>query len=470
MEPPRPQWVRESRWAPWLAVGTVCVGALMGQLDASIVTVALPAIGRDLHADLGAVEWVVLAYIVVLVGTVAFVGRIADSAGRKLLYSYGFAVFTAASAGCALAPSFSLLVLCRVVQGAGAVLLQANSVALIRNVAPPGRLGAAVGLQGAAQAVGLAAGPSVGGVLVAAGGWRLIFLVNVPLGVIALGLAWFLIPRTRQRVPFAGVDAAGAVILAACAALVLVSLSLAVVRVAPVAAALAGAGALGVGAAGWVRQRTHPGSVIDAALGRQPAFRLGNASALLAYTALFGVLLVVPYFLETGRAVSARDAGLLLSALPLALAVFAPLGGRLADAMGPGVPTRAGMAGAAAGLVVAAADPSGAVLVAGLALAGAGFGAYIPANNAAVVGAAPRARAGAAGGLLNLTRGLGTALGVALGALLYGLVAGAGTGVTATASGGLAGVRVSMATLAACTVAAGVLAARRDETRAGPSA
>ena len=133
--------MRASPRAHWFVVGTVCIGAFMGQLDASIVTLALPSIGRELHVSVGAVEWVALAYLLVLVATVTTVGRLADAVGRKLLYVYGFAVFTAGSALCGLAPALWLLVAARVLQGLGAAMLQANSVALIAEAMPESSLG-----------------------------------------------------------------------------------------------------------------------------------------------------------------------------------------------------------------------------------------------------------------------------------------------------------------------------------------
>jgi EmrB/QacA subfamily drug resistance transporter len=463
-EPPRPDWVREQRSAPWLAVGTVCIGAFMGQLDASIVTVALPTIARNFHAELGGVEWVVLAYVVVLVGAVAAVGRVADSAGRKLFYAYGFAVFAAASAGCAAAPSLGVLVICRVIQGVGAVMLQANSVALIRDVAPKGRLGMAVGLQGAAQAVGLAAGPSVGGVLIAAGGWPLIFLINVPVGAAGIVLAWLLLPRSRNRVPAASVDVVGTLTLAGAAACLLAALSLAVQKGAS-AAALGGTSAAAalLGAAALLRQRRWPGAVVDSALLRRRAFTLGSGSALLAYAVLFGTLLVVPFFLEGGLGIDPRGAGLRLTALPVALAAMAPVGGRLADRLGPRLPTVAGMALTALGIALLAAGGGQALLLLALGVAGIGLGLYIPANNAAVVAAAPAGHAGSASGLLNMTRGLGTALGVAVASLVYGLVVGTAAGSPVGPAQASAGLRAAGVVLALGAAAAGVLASMRDQ-------
>ncbi len=177
----------------------------MGQLDASIVTVALPTLQHTFNASVGAVTWVGLSYLLVLVATVTAVGRFADMWGRKLLYVYGFVIFVIASALCGLAPSLGALCGFRAIQAVGAAMLQANSLAIIVLVVPGRALGKAIGLQGAAQALGLAVGPTVGGLLLAAGGWRLIFFVNVPFGIFGAVAAILLVPRSRglsERVRF----------------------------------------------------------------------------------------------------------------------------------------------------------------------------------------------------------------------------------------------------------------------------
>ena len=170
VEPRRPQSIREHPHAPWLAVAAVCVGAFMGQLDASIVTVALPTLQRTFDASVGAVTWVGLSYLLVLVATVTAVGRFADMWGRKLLYVYGFVIFTVASVLCGLAPGLGALCGFRALQAVGAAMLQANSLAIIVLVMPARSLGRAIGLQGTAQALGLAVGPDGG--RAAAGGER----------------------------------------------------------------------------------------------------------------------------------------------------------------------------------------------------------------------------------------------------------------------------------------------------------
>jgi MFS family permease len=200
----------------------------MGQLDASVVTVAFPSLQRQFGAGLAAVQWVPLGYLLVLTGLLAPAGRWPDRAGRKLLYLYGFAVSGCASAGCGLAPSLGVLIGLRLVQAAGAALLQANSVALVTSV-PAGQRRAALGVQAAAQAVGLASGPVVGGLLVASVGWRWVFFVNVPVGLLAVLAGACLLPRTRglaespARPGNADLGGTGLLVLAATAGMLTVS-------------------------------------------------------------------------------------------------------------------------------------------------------------------------------------------------------------------------------------------------------
>lgn len=423
-EPRRPIGIRESPRAHWYVVGTVCIGAFMGQLDASIVTLALPSMGRDLQATVGAVEWVALAYLLVLVATVATVGRLADAIGRKLLYVYGFGVFTVGSVLCGLAPTLAVLIAARALQAIGAAMLQANSVALITEAMPPALLGRGIGVQGAAQALGLALGPAVGGLLLALGGWRLIFLVNLPAGVVGLALGWFLLPRSRSHRALGATDRLGAPLLALAAAGPLVYLSLAsragyanVVLVVFLAVGLA-AGVTFIRREGRV---TAP--LIDLSIIRRRALAIGLSSGLVSYLALFGILFAVPYYLS---AVHVSDAwiGLQLAVLPVAIGVTAPIASRLAERVGERPPTAGGLLLAGAGMLEIALVHGTAGLLVGLAGAGIGLGAFTPVNNASVMAASPPGHTGVVSGMLNMTRGLGTALGVALTGALFTAVAG----------------------------------------------
>ena len=225
MEAPRPAAVRRHPRAPWLAVGVVCFGAFMGQLDASIVTLTFRPMEHEFGAPLAGVQWVSLAYLLALVALLAPAGRIADAIGRKLVYGYGFVVFTAGSAACALAPGLGALVACRLVQAVGAAMLQANSVALVTTSVPRQRMRLALSVQAAAQAIGLGLGPTLGGLLTDTAGWRAVYWINVPVGIVAILAGRLLLPRTRQLSPATAFDWPGAALLAIATTSLLLALS-----------------------------------------------------------------------------------------------------------------------------------------------------------------------------------------------------------------------------------------------------
>jgi len=372
-ESPRPRRVATWAGAPWLAVATVCLGAFLGQFDASVVTLALPALRDDLGAS---PEWVSLAYLLTLAAFVAPIGKWSDRRGRKLVYLYGFVVFTGASVACALSQSLDVLIAFRVVQALGAAMLQANSVALVVAAVPRDRMRRALGVQATAQALGLALGPTVGGLLVEAFGWQWVFLINVPVGVVALVAGHFLLPRTRER-GSGPVDGIAVALLATATTALLLVLS----GASPLLLLLA----LPAGA-GYVW--------------REPLVRRvkgGLLGATCGYLVLFGPLVLVPFTSERGPLAT----GLLLTALPVGFA------------LGAALPWRVPRAGAALSTVACAVLAWHVHPIALVAL-GLGLGLFIPANNAAVLGALSRGDAGSGGGLVNLARALGTAFGVAV--------------------------------------------------------
>ena len=430
----RPEWVRARPDAWRLAVATVCLGGFMGQLDASIVTVALPTLQRDLHAGVTAVAWVGLAYLVTLVSTVGVVGRVSDVVGRKLVYVYGFGVFTVASALCAIAPSLGVLLAFRVLQGLGAAMLQANSVAIVALAAPRARVGRAIGVQGAAQALGLAAGPTVGGVLLALGGWRLLFILNVPAGLVAIVLGILLIPRSTQLRHGARVDATGLALLVLAVAGGLCAISLAGVRGAGATAAVLGAAAIGLVVAFVAHERRAATPLLDVEVLANRAVGLGVAGAGASYAVLFGVLVAAPFYLERGLGLGVAGTGLALAAMPVAMGIAAPLAGHASERVGTRALSVAGMAVCAVALAgLAVAHGSAGAVAAWLALVGMGAGCFTPTNNAAALRAAPMRNAAEVSGLLNMGRGLGTAVGVAVTSVLLSVAAGTWASGRATA-------------------------------------
>ena len=418
MELARPAWVREHRRAPWGAVLAVCVGAFMGQLDASIVTLAFPRLQSEFHAPLAVVQWVSLAYLGVLAVMLVPVGRWSDAHGRKLLYVYGFGLFTAASAGCALAPSLGWLVAARVLQALGAALLQANSVALVVRSVGTGRARAALGVQAAAQALGLAAGPALGGLLVDQFGWRSVFWVNVPVGVVAIVAGLVLLPRSRDLNRRATRDLGGAVLLGTSTLLMLWTLAqLADPRPRWPWVAVGAVAALGAAASLWAVEEHVQAPLVSPARMRALGITRGLGGALLGYLALFGPLVLYPQVFGEWRLPTGR-AGLVLTCLPVGFAVAALLGTRVGTAVGNVTRVRGGATVAAVSAVLQCVVWDTPLVVAGLLLlSGAGLGVVLPANNALIMTAVPASASALTGGLINVARALGTSFGVALTAL-----------------------------------------------------
>ncbi len=388
----------------------------MGQLDASVVSLTYRPVAAEFHTSLAGVEWVSLAYLLTLIALLVPVGRLSDAHGRKLMYLYGFVVFTAASAACGLAPSLGLLVGWRVLQAAGASLLQANSVALVTTSAPGTRRRDALGVQAAAQALGLALGPSIGGLLVATVGWRWVYFINVPVGCIALVAGHYLLPRTRERHALTDLDWPSVAVLALASTGLLLGISSASGLSLPIPVML---GLFSVAAlAGCVfvaRQRRVSHPLVEPGLFADRGLLWGLASAMCGYLVLFGPLVLIPIVFAT-RGASALTAGLVLTALPAGFALAAVA----APAVGPAARRddhRAMLGAVICGAALTVALVGGfspGWLVPLLALMGIGLGVFTPSNNTVIMGAFPARAAATGGALLNLTRGLGTALGVAV--------------------------------------------------------
>jgi len=417
-EAPRPQWIRDHPHAPWAAVTAVCLGAFMGQLDTSIVTLTYPRLQSEFATGLGSVAWVSLSYLVVLAVLLVPVGRWADTRGRKLLYLYGFGLFSLASAACALAPTLGWLVVGRGLQAVGAALLQANSVALVVLSVPASRVRTALGLQGAAQALGLALGPTLGGLLVDAYGWRSVFWVNVPVGVVAILAGYVLLPRSRDLNPGRGRDMAGFVLLAGTIVSSLLVLSGLSGMPLPSAVVVGLCVAAVVAAMLFWRAETNAvAPLVDINLLRRGGLGASLTGALLAYLLLFAPLVLYPSVFDTwGMSVAAG--GLVLSCLPAGFALAA-VGASAAHLRASNRQRVAvGSVGVLACLVANIALWRSPGLVAALLLLmGAFLGLVIPANNATVMAAVPARASAVTGGMVNVARALGTALGVAVAAM-----------------------------------------------------
>src|SRR5438270_1752438 len=289
-EPPPARMFAARASYRWIVVGTVCIGAFMGQVDSSITQLLLPRLESEFDAQLSTVSWVAVAYLLAMAAFLPIFGRLADILGRKLLYTGGFLLFVLSSALCGLAPNLPVLIGFRVLQAIGAALLSSNSVAIVVAAAGPQRRGRALGVLSAAQAVGLSAGPAIGGFVLDALDWRWVFWINVPVGLAGTVLGWFVLPPTKNLPADSRFDWTGAFLIApALTALVAVlNEGYAWGATSPmfIGCALLAVILLTL----FVRSEQRAAApLIDLTLFRQGAFAAGNVAGLLAYAALFGL-------------------------------------------------------------------------------------------------------------------------------------------------------------------------------------
>ena len=418
-----------------LPLVAICLGYAMVILDTMVVNVALPSLGRDLHAGVSSLQWVAAGYTLVFAGLLLSAGTLGDRIGPKRVLQAGLALFTAASAACAFAPTVGFLVGARLAQGLGAALCVPASLALLQaTYAEPRERARAFGLWGGIAGVAAASGPIVGGLLIAGLGWRSVFAINLPFGVLGLaGVARYLPDVPGRRHP---ADLAGQLLGVAA----LASLTGALIEAGPLgwtaAAVLAGLAVAAVATTVFVfTERRIPSPMLPLSLLRDPTFSAASAVGLLINLGFYGQLFVATLYFQDQRGYSALITGLALLPEGTMASVGSIASGRIMAHTGPRTPMVAGLALGAAGLLaLAVAGPHTPyyVLVAPLLATGLGMSLTMPAATAAVMGSAPPERAGLASGVINTSRQVGGAIGVAL---LGTLVARHGAG----------GMRVSMA-------------------------
>ncbi|MDB5083734.1 MAG: drug resistance transporter, EmrB/QacA subfamily [Bacilli bacterium] len=407
---------------PWFVVATVCVGAFMAALDASIVNVAMPTLLTHFRGGMQRIEWVSVSYLLTLTALLTVFGRISDMVGRRLMYSLGFTVFVIGSALCGMAPHLNYLICARVLQAAGAAMLQANSVAIITANMSSRQRGKAIGIQGSAQAIGLSVGPAIGGLLITYFGWRAIFYVNIPIGLIGTLLGIVILPRDTARVK-QKFDYLGALLLTP--ALVFILLIVTDGNQAGwLSAPILGYAALSVvflySFYIWERRVKNP--MVDLSLFRSRTMTFGNITGLLSFAIMYGVLFLVPFYLEHVRQQSPSSTGYLLTAVPIAMAIITPVAGYLADRFNRRMLTLLGMVFATVSTLMVGFiinQPSFLFLVIALLLLGIGQGIFTPANNSSVMGSVRKTQLGLAGGILNMSRSFGMGFGVAIAGAVY---------------------------------------------------
>ena len=402
----------------WQLLALTSVGAFMWPLDGSIVSVAMPIMGQSLRLSFTAAVWVSAAFLLTTAVLLIPAGRLADQHGRVRYYLLGIAIFTVASLLCALSMNGSWLIGSRIVQGAGAALMGATSAAIVTAVFPPSERGRALGINVMAVYIGLTVGPPLGGFIADAVGWRWIFLVNIPIGIVVLLWGWFMLPRS-EKVPGPRLDVLGSVLLGAFLVALLVPLTFSVewgwASALTLGLLLLSAACL-VGFVVVERRVDSPILNLDLVL-KNRLFAAANTAALLNYMALYGIGLLTAIYLELVESQSAALTGWLLLSMPLLMAALSPLSGRLSDRIGSRVLATGGMVAIATGMVLLAFASEAAPLwyfAACLAIVGLGMAAFSAPNTSSIMGSVRRDQLSQASAFLGTMRTAGQALSVAL--------------------------------------------------------
>jgi EmrB/QacA subfamily drug resistance transporter len=408
---------------------TCCLSLFIVGLDITVVNVALPAIGQELHAGISGLQWAVGAYTMVMASLLMFSGSMADRLGRRRTFVTGIAVFSLASVLCSVAPSVGFLVAFRALQAVGASMMNPVAMAIITNTfTDPRERAQAVGVWGAVFGISMALGPIVGGALVSAAGWRAIFLINLPIGLAAILLTLRFAPESRAPRPrrFDPVGQALVIVLFATLTYGVIEAPSRGWSSAPILGALSAAGVALVALLRYEPRREEP--LVDLRFFRSRPFASAIAISVAAFSAFGGFLFLNTLYLQEVRGLSPVQAGLATVPMALMTVVASPLSGRMVGRRGPRLPLAiSGVCSVAACAMLTGIEPGTpyAWLLAAYVLFGLGFGfVNAPITNAAVSGM-PRAQAGVAAAIATTSRQLGQTLGVAVvGAIVTSRVGG----------------------------------------------
>jgi DHA2 family multidrug resistance protein-like MFS transporter len=412
-----------------LALLAIGLAITMAILDGAIVNVALPVMAKDLAVSPGAAIFVVNGYQIAVTAALLPLAALGDILGYRRVYLGGLGVFTIASVACALSPSLDLLIAARLAQGLGAAGIMSVNIALVRFIYPHRMIGRGVGNVALVVAIASAAGPTVAAAILTVATWPWLFLVNLPVGLLALLVG----SRTLPATPRSGArfDALSAGLNALTFGLLIIGID-GVGTAGGRGLALAEiAAAVVVGAVFVWYQLRLPNPLLPVDLLRIPAFALSMATSIASFASQMMAYIALPFYFQDVLHLSETQTGFLLTPWPLAIAAMAPISGRLADRYAPGLLGGIGLAAMAAGLAGMAllpAEPSTLDIIWRLTLCGLGFGLFQSPNNKVIITSAPRERSGGASGMQSTARLTGQSLGAALVAVLFGLTHGSGAG------------------------------------------
>jgi MFS transporter, DHA2 family, multidrug resistance protein len=435
-------------------MAAILLAVALATLDTAIANTALPAIGADLHATPAASVWIINAYQLAMVATLLPFAALGGIVGQRRIYLGGLIVFTVASAVCALSWSLPTLVAARLLQGLGASAVMSVNTALISAIFPPHRLGRGVGLNALVVGVAFAVGPTVASIVLSLGTWPWLFAVNLPVGVLALVIAWPALPQTPRAAH--GFDRVAAALNVVTFATLIFALGEAAQRAPAHVVLVALAVAIGAGALLLRRERGHPAPMLPVDLFKRPMFALSTMTAVFSFAAQGLAFVSLPFYFEGVLGRTQVETGFLMTPWSVLVALMAPIAGRLSDRHPPGLLGGVGLAIMCAGMVSLAmlpANPHALEIGIRMSICGAGFGFFQSPNLKAFMASAPRERSSGASGVVATARLLGQATGAALVALCFGIAGKHGPALALSLGAAFAG---------AASVASGLRLITRD--------
>jgi len=409
-------------WYPWLIFASVVSGTFMSNVDSSIMNVALPVLERGFHVGPSVLQWVVSAYLLVITGVLPIVGNLSDRMNRKTIFVWGVSLFTLGSILCTFSANIEQLIVFRVIQSLGGAVIMGNVMSIVVHVFPAGQRGKPLGLIGSVVAAGTIVGPSLGGILITWFGWRSIFWVNVPIGILSLLMTWIVLIDIPAKTTSKQFDGWGAAyfFVAVCNLLLYVSegqtwgwtswsswitLCLSLL--------------------GWClfvrRELRTERPLIELSLFKSPAFSLGNLTGYLSYIMMMFPSFILPLYMHHVLHIPTAHIGWLLTPQAISMIVFSPFGGWLADKYGTTWPPLSGMILATIGLWLMSqlqATSSYMYIILTLSLFGLGIGLFTSPNNVSVLESVPVETTGLTGTLIATVRFFGRVSGVAIAVLI----------------------------------------------------
>ena len=401
----------------------VALGTILAPLNATLVAVALPEISASFGVSVGGVSWIVIGYIIVMAVMQPIGGRLGDLFGRRGIFMGSLAIFGLFSIGAALSPNLATIILMRAGQALTSAMALPNGAALIRQWAPENKRAAAFGIVGAAAGLAAGLGPPIGGVMIAIGGWRSMFWINIPIVIAAIGMAWRAFPREEPRTgPTSAFDIKGAMLFAT----ILTALGLVATTAGDLNNGLL-AGLIVIAVLGVVlfialeRRLAFP--LIDLSIFKRRSFTGAAVTSGLSNVSLYSVLLAIPLFLSGVQGRGAAEVGFILSSMALPMVFLAPVAGRLADKWGRRRPAMLGgffsLVGTAP--LIAIGEGWGVLPIAAcLATMGLGLSLLFPSTQTAALESVSAEDAGMASGVFSTTRFMGSMIGASLLAALLG--------------------------------------------------